>query len=264
MLIASEKKSPLAKIIKPQSDMNVITLDGVSVTYRVPRERIRSLKEYAIRLLKNQVLEEEFTALKNIRLEVKQGEVIGIIGRNGSGKTTLMRVIARVLKPRAGHVIIRGRVIPMLELGAGFHPELTGRENVYLNAAILGHTKQEMKDYLEGIIDFSELHDFIDQPLRTYSSGMVARLGFAVSTAFRPDILLLDEVLGVGDERFQRKCQERINSFRQQGSTFLIVSHGSEFVKQSCDRAIWLDRGKLRMAGDAAPVIDKYQAYIQS
>lgn len=242
----------------------VVKLEGVSVSFHVPKEKVLSLKEYAIRLLKGQVQAEEFQALKKISLEIKRGEIFGIVGRNGSGKSTLMRVIARVLKPGAGRVRIAGRVSPLLELGAGFHPDLTGRENIYLNGTLLGHTKAEMAARFDEIVDFAELWEFIDAPLRTYSSGMMARLGFAAATAFPPEILLLDEVLSVGDERFHQKCLNRIEEFKAAGATFVIVSHYSDFVRAKCDRALWLDRGNAKLIGAAHQVIEQYQAFLNS
>ncbi len=235
-----------------------IHLDNVSVRYRVPHERYASLKEHAIRTLQRRVQYQDFWALRDINLEIKRGEVVGIIGRNGAGKSTLLKVIARVLHPKQGRVLIRGRVAPLLEFGAGFHPELTGRENVFLNGAILGFSHAEMQSKFERIVDFAELWDFIDAPLRTYSSGMIARLGFAVATDVDPEILILDEVLSVGDAAFQRKSAERIQSFRATGATILLVSHSLETVRMMCGRAIWLDRGSILSDGSANSVVQKY------
>ena len=188
----------------------VIRLENVSVEYRAPRERITSFKEYAIRLLQRRVQHLEFKALRNVDLEVRQGEVFGILGQNGAGKSTLLKVVSRVMRPTQGRVWVRGRIAPLLELGAGFHPELNGRENVFLNGTLLGYTHAEMEALFDQIVDFAELRDFINAPLRTYSTGMAVRLGFAVATATRPDILIVDEVLAVGDEQFQEKCAARM------------------------------------------------------
>lgn len=237
-----------------------IRLESVSVRFRVPLEPIRSFKEYAIRRLRGQVDFKEVWALQDVSFEVRQGEVLGVIGRNGSGKSTLLKVIARVLRPTAGRVWVRGRVAPLLELGGGFHPELTGRENVFLNAALLGHSRREVTERFDRIVDFAELWEFIDAPLRTYSTGMVARLGFAVATAWEPEVLLIDEVLAVGDQAFQRKCQARLAEFRAAGTTILLVSHSPELIRQMCNRALWLDRGRVRTLGPAGEVAAGYAA----
>ncbi|MCL4487658.1 MAG: ABC transporter ATP-binding protein [Chloroflexi bacterium] len=216
------------------------------------------MKEHTIRFLQRRVQYHDFLALEGVDLEIKRGEIVGIIGRNGAGKSTLLKVIARVLRPSSGHVWIRGRVAPLLEFGAGFHPELTGRENVFLNGTILGFSRAEMEAKFPRIVDFAELADFIDAPLRTYSSGMVARLGFAVATDVDPDVLLVDEVLSVGDSRFQKKSAERIESFRAAGATILLVSHSLETVKSLCTRAIWLSRGRVMGTGSPMAVVQQY------
>jgi ABC-2 type transport system ATP-binding protein len=235
-----------------------IRLEQVSVRYRVARERISSLKEYTIRALQRRVGYSDLWALKGVDLEVRRGEVFGIIGRNGAGKSTLLKVVARVLRPTAGRVWVRGRVAPLLELGAAFHPELTGRENVFLSGTLLGFSRREMADRFERIVDFAELRDFIDVPLRTYSSGMTMRLGFAVATDARPDVLIIDEVLAVGDEAFQRKCTARIEEFRRQEATILLVTHNRHLMQSLCQRAMWLDRGVVRALGPAADVAAAY------
>jgi ABC-type polysaccharide/polyol phosphate transport system ATPase subunit len=183
---------------------------------------------------------------------------VGVVGRNGSGKSTLLKVIARVLRPTSGRVWVKGRVAPLLELGGGFHPELTGRENVYLNGTLLGRTRREIAERFDWIVDFAELWDFIDAPLRTYSTGMVARLGFAVATAWEPEVLLVDEVLAVGDQGFQKKCQARLAEFRRAGATILLVSHSPELVRGLCGRALWLDGGRVRALGPTDRVTESY------
>jgi lipopolysaccharide transport system ATP-binding protein len=242
----------------PLSKEPVIQLDGISVCYRAPQEQIPSFKEYAIRWLKREIRYNEFLAIKNFDLSVYPGEVLGIVGPNGAGKSTLLKVVARVLKPTLGRVRIRGRVSPLLELGAGFDPELTGRENVYLNGAILGFTKADLDARFDRIIEFAGVQDFIDAPVRTYSTGMVARLGFSVATDVQPEILIVDEILGVGDAEFQTKSFERIQSFQAAGSTILLVSHSLEKVREMCSRVIWLDRGQLVASGSAEAVVGQY------
>jgi ABC-type polysaccharide/polyol phosphate transport system ATPase subunit len=236
-----------------------IRLHAVSVRYCVPHEPIRSFKEYAIRTLQNRITYHEFWALRDVDLEVQQGEMFGVVGRNGAGKSTLLKVISRVLRPTKGQVWVRGRVSPMLELGAGFHPELTGRENVFLNGTLLGHSHQDIENHFESVVDFAEMWEFIDAPLRTYSTGMVARLGFAVATAWEPEILILDEVLAVGDEAFQRKCQARMTSFRDNGATVILVSHSMAQVQALCQRALWLDHGIVHALGTTNEVVAQYQ-----
>ena len=237
----------------------VIVLNNISVQYRTPEEVIGTFKEYAIQLLKRNVRFREFKALDNIDLQVYEGEILGIIGRNGAGKSTLLKVISRVLIPTAGRVQIRGQVSPLLELGAGFHPELTGRENVYLNGTLLGHTRREIDERLPEIIEFAELGAFIDSPLRTYSSGMAARLGFSVATAWKPEILILDEILSVGDEGFRQKCQFRMEIYRNQGTTTLLVTHDSNTVEKLCTRAAWLDHGQIKAIGPSSEVVNMYR-----
>lgn len=241
------------------SSTSVIQLDNVSVRYRLPEERIGTLKEYAIRTLQKRVRYNSFLALQNVTVDVKKGEIFGFIGRNGAGKSTLLKVVSRVLVPTEGKVWIQGRVSPLLELGAGFHPELTGRENVFLNGTLLGHTRREIEEHLEEITDFAELGAFIDAPLRTYSSGMVARLGFAVATTWKPEILILDEVLSVGDEAFQMKCQKRMEGFRTDQVTSLLVTHSMPTVEALCTRVAWIDHGVIKAVGTPDEIIKAYR-----
>ena len=240
------------------SSQAAIVVDDVAVRYRVPKERIPSFKEYAIRWVKGEIGYHEFWALDSITLDIRCGEVFGIIGPNGAGKSTLLKVVARVLRPTRGRVRVFGRIAPLLELGAGFDYELTGRENIYLNGAILGYRRKDIEARFERIIDFAGLHEFIDAPLRTYSTGMVARLGFAVATDVRPEILIVDEILGVGDAEFQTKSFERIQSFQGAGTTILLVSHDLSKVKEMCARAVWLDHGKIVALGSASGVVNQY------
>jgi ABC-type polysaccharide/polyol phosphate transport system ATPase subunit len=236
----------------------VVALSGVSVRYRMPRERIPSFKDFAIRWLKRKIVYDEFWALRDVSLEVRRREVFGIIGANGAGKSTLLRLIARVLTPTSGRVTVRGRVAPLLELGAGFDPELTGRENVYFNGAILGFRRAEIDERFERIVEFAGVRDFIDAPLRTYSTGMVVRLAFAVATDIQPDILIVDEVLAVGDAEFQRKSEQRIKELRDRSEAVIMVSHNLPTVRDICQRVAWLDHGRLQAIGPADEVVDRY------
>jgi ABC-2 type transport system ATP-binding protein/lipopolysaccharide transport system ATP-binding protein len=236
-----------------------IRLENVGVRYRVPTERIHTFKEYMIRWLQRKVQNRAFWALRNVNLTVYRGEVLGLVGHNGAGKSTLLKLIARVLPPTEGRVWVKGQVAPLLEYGAGFHPELTGRENVFLNGALLGFNHEEMEEKFPRIVDFAELWDFIDAPMRTYSSGMWARLGFAVATDVKPHILIVDEVLSVGDEAFQRKSAARMQEFRDQGATILLVSHTMATIEAMCHRAAWLDHGQLMMVAEVEEVIQAYR-----
>lgn len=242
------------------SSEELIRLENVSVRYRVPRENFTTFKEYAIRFLQGRIKHDAFLALNDVSLSVMKGEVFGLIGPNGAGKSTLLKLVARVMRPSMGRVIVRGWVAPLLEMGAGFHPDLTGRENVYLNSAILGFPKHEVDGFLGDVIEFSELQNFIDAPLRTYSSGMMARLGFAVATAVRPEVLIVDEILGVGDELFQQKCTERIKGFCNEGTTIFMVSHNAWLIEYMCHRVAWLDHGRLMGIGAPAEMIQNYRA----
>lgn len=243
----------------PTEQEPVILLENVSVRYRVPTERIGTFKEYMIRTLQRRVSHATFWALKDVSLTVNRADIFGIIGHNGAGKSTLLKVVARVLRPTEGRVRVRGLVAPLLELGAGFHPELTGRENVFLNGAMLGFSRKEMEKKFESIVDFAEIGEFIDAPIRTYSSGMWARLGFAVATDSRPEVLIVDEVLSVGDEAFQRKCSKRIESYCAMGTSILLVSHNMETILGMCKDAAWLDHGHLRASGKAEEVVQAYR-----
>jgi ABC-2 type transport system ATP-binding protein len=260
MNLPTESK-PIPRMLEAQFPRpgQSVQLEDVSVRYRVPSERIRTFKEYMILRLKRQVQMKSFWALKDVNISVQQGEIFGIVGDNGAGKSTLLKVIARVLRPTTGRVIIRGNVAPLLELGAGFHLELTGKENIFLNGALLGFSNREMQEKYDEIVEFSELGEFINAPIRTYSTGMYARLGFAVATASDPDILIVDEVLGVGDETFRKKCETRINDFCRRGTTILLVSHSMAMVESMCHRAAWLDHGVIKAVGDPGSVILAYR-----
>ncbi len=240
-----------------------VELTSVSVTYRIPKEAVQTLKEYAIRKLQGRIEHGELVALRDASLAVGHGERVGVIGPNGAGKSTLFRVIARVRRPAQGRVVVRGRVAPLLELGLGFHGELTGRENVILHGAVMGHSRRDMEARMDAIAEFAELEAFLDAPLRTYSTGMAARLAFAVATDVDPDVLLVDEALSVGDERFQAKCHERMAGFRDRGKTFLLVTHALSEVVAHCSRAIWISGGRIVRDGAAAEVCEAYHAWAQ-
>ncbi|MBI5349008.1 MAG: ABC transporter ATP-binding protein [Chloroflexi bacterium] len=236
-----------------------ISLERIGVRYRLPKEHVPTFKEFAIqRMLRGRMEYHNFFALEDVTLEVRRGEVFGIVGANGAGKSTLLKVIARVLPPTRGRVWVRGRVAPLLELGAGFDPELTGRENVFLNGALLGRSRAEMESRLEAILDFAGVREFIDAPLYTFSSGMMARLGFAIATDVEPDILIVDEILSVGDADFQEKSFNRLQQFRQRGATIVLVSHNLSAIQTLCSRAAWLKHGKVQAVGEASEVAARY------
>lgn len=236
----------------------IIEVNDVSVMFRLYRERVDGIKEFVIKKIKNQIAYDEFWALKDIRFDVGKGEAIGLVGRNGSGKSTLLKTIAGVLKPTKGNVKIWGTVAPMIELGAGFDTELTAAENVFLNGAILGYPREMLEENMEKIIEFSELRDFMDVPIKNFSSGMFARLGFAVATIYTPDILIVDEILSVGDWQFQEKCQRRIHEMLEQGTTLLFVSHSMEQVRSICNRAILIHHGEMLLDDSVDKIWERY------
>jgi ABC-type polysaccharide/polyol phosphate transport system ATPase subunit len=237
----------------------VIRLEDVGVRYRIASERVATFKEYLIRRFQGKIALGDFWALRQVDLNIFKGEMLGLIGPNGAGKSTLLKLIARVMRPTKGRVWVKGVVAPLLEFGAGFHPDLTGRENIFLNGALLGFTNDEMQEKYDRIVDFAELWEFIDVPVRNYSSGMAARLGFAVATDIDPDILILDEVLSVGDEGFQHKSLARMEEFRDHGATIILVSHNMDTIKEMCHRAVWLDHGQITMVGETSEVVPAYQ-----
>ncbi|MBC8078376.1 MAG: ABC transporter ATP-binding protein [Chloroflexales bacterium] len=239
----------------------VIQLDDVSVHYRRALQPSLSLKEYVLRWLQRDLAFQDVWALRDVSLRVRRGEVLGILGANGAGKSTLLKVISRVLRPSSGRVRVHGLVAPLLELGGGFNPELTGRENIFLESAALGFSYRETATRVGAIVDFAGLHDCIDGPLRTYSTGQTARLGFAVATAVQPELLIVDEILSVGDGEFQQRSFERIERFRANGTTILLVSHQMPAIMRLCDRAAWLDQGQLMAFGSTADVATRYQQH---
>ena len=221
-------------------------------------ERVDNLKEYAIKLVKKELKFKEFLALQDVSLKVKKGESWALIGVNGSGKSTLLKAISGILKPYRGSITVRGEIAPLIELGAGFDNDLTARENIYLNGTVLGHSKKFMDEHFDEIVEFAELWDFLDTPIKNFSSGMKARLGFSVATMVSPDILICDEVLAVGDFLFRKKCTERMNHMLSGGTTLLYVSHSIDSVKELCTHALWLDHGRVRMVGDVNEVCEAY------
>lgn len=238
---------------------SIIQIKNVTMKFNMSNEKFDGIKEYFIKLVKGQLYYNEFTALNNISLEVKRGDVLGIVGLNGSGKSTLLKIISGILKPTQGSVDIRGTISPLIELGAGFDMNLSARENVMLNGLVLGRTRQQMEEKLEEIIDFSELRPFMDVAVKNFSSGMIARLGFAVATSVQPEILIVDEILSVGDFLFQEKCEKRMNEMMEGGTTVLMVSHSIEQIERLCTKVMWLDKGKMVMKGETREVCTAYK-----
>ena len=240
----------------------MVEVSNVSVKFHLSRERIDSIKEYIIKKNKNQIEYDEFMALQDVSLTVEKGESVALIGLNGCGKSTLLKTVAGVLKPFKGSVRVYGTVAPLIELGAGFDHDLTARENVFLNGAILGYDRKSMEKHYEDIVEFSELRDFMDVPIKNFSSGMLARLAFAIATIGTPDILIVDEVLSVGDFRFQQKCEKRIQQMMKKDTSILFVSHSIDQVKKLCTKTVWIEKGKVKMIGPTEEVCALYeQAY---
>ena len=238
---------------------SIITVENVSMKFNLASEKFDNLKEYFIKTIKRQVSYNEFWALQDVSFEVKRGESIGLIGLNGSGKSTMLKTIAGVLKPTKGKVTVYGTIAPLIELGAGFDMDLSAHENIFLNGAILGYDRKQMEGFYEDIVEFSELRDFLHVSVKNFSSGMVSRLAFAIATIGTPDILIVDEVLSVGDFRFQQKCQDRIQNMRSQGTTILFVSHSIAQVQDVCDKVVWLEKGHLKMQGPSKEICPIYE-----
>ena len=237
----------------------IIEVQDVTMRFRMNNDRIMSLKEFVTTALRGKLNYNEFTALNHISFTVKKGETLGLIGRNGAGKSTLLKVISGIMKPTKGNVITRGNIVPMLELGSGFDFDLTGRENIFLNGAILGYTEKYLKEKYEEIIEFSELGKFIEMPIRNYSSGMLARLAFSIAAMVQPEILIVDEILSVGDAEFQAKSRARMMELMSGGTTVLFVSHNIGQIREMCNRVIWMDSGVIRMEGQVNEVCDAYE-----
>ncbi len=236
----------------------IIEVNDVSMRFRMDNDRISSFKEFAIAKLTGKLEYKEFEALKHVSFDVQRGEVVGLIGHNGAGKSTMLKVISGILKPTEGSVTVRGNIAPMLELGSGFDFDMTGRENIFLNGAILGYSKEFLESKYQEIVDFSEIGQFMDMPLRNYSSGMIARLAFSVATVVAPEVLIVDEVLAVGDADFQEKSRRRMMELMSGGTTVLFVSHQIKQIRDMCSRVVWLEHGEVKLFGDTEEVCDAY------
>ena len=250
-------------MIIEQENMNsdlLIEVNNVSMRYRLPAEKIDNLKEYFIKLVKGKLKYKDFWVLNNISFDVKRGESLALIGRNGAGKSTLLRLIAGILEPTKGTIVTHGTMVPLLKLGAGFDMNATGKENIYLNGAILGYSHKEMAKKFDSIVEFSELGDFINVPLKNYSSGMLTRLGFSIAVDVNPDILLIDEILAVGDIPFQKKCADKIAELQKNGTTFIVVTHSMAKAKELCQKALYLKNGDIASYGDINPIANEYIA----
>lgn len=242
-------------------ELPIVEIEDVQMVFNIANEQLTNLKEYFIKIAKRELFYREFVALKHVTLNIYPGERYGLVGVNGSGKSTLLKCIAGVLEPTRGSVRSFGTMAPLIELGAGFDPELTARENTYLNGALLGYSKEFIDENFESIIQFAEVEDFVDMPLKNYSSGMRARIAFSIATATTPDILVVDEALSVGDFKFREKCEARISELvDDHGTTLLFVSHSADQVRRVCNRAVWIDKGTMRMVGDVGPVLNAYMA----
>lgn len=240
----------------------VIDVNHVTMTFNMASENLGSLKEYFIKALRHELFFKEFQALKDVSFSIERGETVGLVGTNGSGKSTMLKAIAGVLEPSKGNITVNGQIAPLIELGAGFDPELTAMENIYLNGALLGYKDSFIEKSIPGIIDFAELDGFMEMPLKNYSSGMIARIAFAIATITHPDILIVDEALSVGDVFFQKKCEDRIKSLIDSGDTTVIfVSHSMDQVERICERAVWIEKGVKKMDGKCSDIIKAYKEY---
>lgn len=236
----------------------ILHAENITMRYLMTYDRVKSIKEYLVQLVQGKMKYEEFFALQDVSFDIMKGEVVGIIGNNGAGKSTLLKIISGILKPTSGKVEVKGNIVPMLELGSGFDHDLTGRENIFLNGAILGYSEEFLKEKYDEIVEFSELGRFIDVPIRNYSSGMMMRLAFSVATVVNPDILIVDEILAVGDADFQEKSKKRMFELMGGGTTVLFVSHSLPQIREMCDRVIWLEHGQVKMMGETNEVCNKY------
>ncbi len=236
-----------------------VEVKGVDMHFNMSKERLDSLKEYFIKLVQRKLMFEDFIALRNVSFNIEKGDVFGIVGLNGSGKSTLLKIISGILTPTNGSVITRGTIAPLIELGAGFDLDLTARENIFLNGSVLGFSKKFMQERFDEIVEFSEMKDFLDTPMKNYSSGMVARIGFAIATMTTPDILIVDEILAVGDFKFQEKCEARISEMIKGDTTVIIVSHSLDQIERLSRHCLWLEKGNIKMIGNTAEVCDAYK-----
>ena len=237
----------------------IIRVEHVTMKFNLMEEKVDTLKEYVVRLLKGKLFYNEFIALDDISFDIAKGDIFGLVGFNGAGKSTMLKILAGVLKPSSGRVTVHGTIAPLIEVGAGFDPDLTAKENIFLNGAILGHSYEFLKEHFDDILDFAELRDFVNVPVKNFSSGMYARLGFAIATEVRPDILIVDEVLSVGDYQFQEKCEARIRDMIQKGTTVIRVSHDIRMIKRLCTKVLWLDHGHMKDLGDAQRLCAEYE-----
>ena len=238
----------------------MVSVKNVSMRFNMATERVDNLKEYVIKFFKGNLQFEEFWALKDVSIDIMPGDIYGLVGLNGSGKSTLLKTIAGVLKPTKGSIEVNGSIAPLIELGAGFDMDLTARENIFLNGALLGHSREVMRGFYDEIVDFAELHNFMDVPVKNFSSGMTSRLAFSIATIGNPDILIVDEVLAVGDSKFQQKCIDRIQDMMNHKTTVLFVSHSIDQVKLVCNKVVWLEHGKLKAYGDTMEICEQYDA----
>lgn len=238
----------------------VVDVDHVTIRFNLASEKVDNLKEYLVKLMKRELMFQEFLAVQDVSFQVRQGEAWGLIGVNGSGKSTLLKAISGIMKPYKGSISVNGSVAPLIELGAGFDPECTARENIFLNGCVLGHSLKFMEEHFDEIVEFADIAKFLDSPIKNYSSGMKARLGFSVATMVKPDILIVDEILSVGDYKFRQKCEKRMKELLAGGTTLLYVSHNIDEVKRLCDHAVWLDHGETKMIGPAGEVCNAYMA----
>lgn len=238
----------------------MIDVDHVTIRFNLSKQKVDNLKEYLVKLMKRELMFQEFLAVKDVSFKVHQGEAWGLIGVNGSGKSTMLKAISGIMKPYKGTITVNGSIAPLIELGAGFDQEMTARENIFLNGCVLGHSEKFMKEHFEEIVDFADVRDFLDSPLKNYSSGMKARLGFSIATMVKPDILIVDEVLAVGDYKFRQKCEGRMKELLDGGTTLLYVSHNIDEVRRLCTHALWIDKGQAKMQGEMQEVTDAYMA----
>lgn len=244
-------------------DSNIIEIQNLTIRFNLASEKVDNLKEHIVKLIKRQLMFQEFLAIQDLSLNIKKGEAWALVGVNGSGKSTLLKAISGIMKPYKGSIKVNGTIAPMIELGAGFDSNLTARENIYLNGLILGHSRKFMEEHFDEIVKFAEIEKFLDSPIKNFSSGMKARLGFAVATMVNPDVLICDEVLSVGDAKFRKKCKIRMKEMLDSGTTLLFVSHNINQVKELCDHAAWIEKGKLKMAGEVNEVCDAYTASLE-
>lgn len=245
------------------SEQPIVSIQNVSMRFNLAQEQFSGLKDLLIMATKGKLKFHEFYALRDVSFDIKRGESWALIGKNGCGKSTLLKVISGIYKPTSGKVIVRGTIAPLIELGAGFDMELTARENIFLNGAVLGHSRKVMEQHFDEIVEFSELKDFIDVPIKNFSSGMIARLGFSIATIVRADIIIIDEILAVGDYAFQQKCYKRMEDMMSNGTTVIFVSHDDEQVRKMCKHAVWLNNGKIQAIGESRNICDKYKDYLK-